>query len=428
MNPVVAIIAAIALLTGIGPGGAAADGMVGSQKITDGAVWSLPVPRGRSTAVAVDERPTRRPQHAFKIGTARGPRFDGFGVDIKKSYLTKARPTRQEMLTALVNHPAIDYVRVPFTAMTYTDDNKLDTSKYRGLIEQMRMFKERQPSLRFYLNRKNYTKCGPNGTRRSAGKCDDFPSWMKENGQLVPARYGRYMAEVLMHFRSEGIPIAFFGPDNEPFNNEGNLTAARFNRAVAAMRKKCECRLPVMVGNDSITNRYGFMKPANIRVASMHSNVRKFKWQQNHIIQITKDAKRARLPLWNTEFHWDHWSKSFMIRSFNSLPQMLWQACRGVRMVSFWALHDATFKNTVMSTWVNSRCRRSYSKMRGVSVFANDRGYVWVLNPTRNTYRNKRVDHNGFRYTRWRDASPHRGRGWKTLRFPARSITLIKRR
>jgi hypothetical protein len=367
---------------------------------------------------------TRKPnvKPAFSLGAQYGPLFAGFGVDVKKAF--HAQVTARSQFPGLVRHRAIRYARVPFSAMSVKDGHFDPTNgSYLRQVTAMKAMRAANPGIRFYLNRKNWEGC----PAKAAGKCLDFHNTLKDNGQVTPWKYGRLIAEVAHYFRKHGVPARFIGPENELHNNEARLTPGRFDAVVRALRRNYRYPFTV-VGNDTWNMQPSWVRQSRTpQVGAIHSSVRKWGWQQDHLRRAILATRGKGLPAWNTEFHWDHWSKGWLQRNAGSLKQILTQVCWGLRTVMFWDMNEAQFRYAVMQSVAGSRCRRVTSTMPGVYVYANSKGHVWVVNKTSRTYARK-VKRDRFAFTRWTKPTPWSSRTQGRLRFPSRSITLIRLR
>jgi hypothetical protein len=348
---------------------------------------------------------------AFVLGSNYGPKFTGFGMDLKKSFhnkVTLARTTAEPLELSHAGNRLFRFVRVPYVVASVTPDGHFDPEKgaYERQAQIMLDIKRRNPGVRFYLNRKNCC-------------ADVFPASLRN-----PGAYGRFIAEVAHYFRAWGVPTQFIGPDNE---NRARFTPTQFDTVMRSVRQNY--RYPfITIGNDSWSMSPSWVRNTRtLQVGAIHSNTRKWAWQADKIRAAIYAVRADGKPAWQTEFHWDHWSRTWFARNAVSLKQMLTQICWGLRSVYLWDMHQPAFKYAVMKSVTDSRCRRVTSKMKGVYTYANSKGHVWVINTGSHSYVRK-VKAGRFGYTRWRGPTPSSGRASYKLKFPAKSITQIRLR
>ena len=402
-----------------------------------------------------------------RLDGSRGARFTDWGFDLKQG----CRPCPASVARKLAHNPdyaraifgsgKISVVRIPLRADEAAVDARghLQPGWYADTVQAVANIRAANPAVKIFASRSTVTHCGVRGTR-----CLDFAPGLKSggtHGAVSTWKYGRLLAEYLRYMNGHGVPVSVLGIENEPTNNEADLSPARFLATIRALDANYAPRLPRLEANSPADPQPGWFANATpqlyrrLSVAAIHSHAGRWDYRQRRPATQTVQIARGRgLAAWNSEFHWTHAPTPYAGAS-RSVAAVLNQVNAGVTGIVWWGYRPrgtvtatSQIQNALVDTLDDSRSVRtgdwdgeaallgtltSRAFVRGSSV------YLWVVNDSR-TFWNRRITFAGRRaatssYERWvgrsgqllhRAGSRRPVSGTATMSFPQRSITLVR--
>lgn len=252
-----------------------------------------------------------------------GHRFTDWGFDIKQDCEPGAAPDCVPPIAKrLANDPAwareifgsgkMNVLRIPIRA----DDDGVDENGrfkpeyYRVIVQAAKAALAANPNVRIFASRNTVHDCD-----KATPQCLDFHKALKQggvaNGQVMMSKYGALLAEYLEWFDAQGVHVSILGPDNEPTNNEGNLTIGRISDAIDALDTRYKKARPKLMLNDGSRPDVAFLKAVDekkkwnlVGFAGTHYQSDERKERHALLDQFANFAhQQGKTDVWDTEYH-----------------------------------------------------------------------------------------------------------------------------
>ena len=364
---------------------------------------------------SADAEAQQRPAKGIEVRLdgSRGARFTDWGFDLKQG----CRPCPASVARKLAHNP--DYARAIFGSgkisvvriALRTDEAAVDARGhlqpgwYADTVQAVANIRAANPAVKIYASRSTVTHCE---VREDRGRCMDFAPGLKAggtHGRVLAWKYGRLLAEYLRYMNGHGVPVSVLGIENEPTNNEANLTPARFLATIRALDANYAPRLPRLEANSPGNPDPGWFDSAShllyrrLSILTIHSHPDRWDYRQRQpAAQTVRIARSRGLAAWNTELHWTGAPTPYAGAS-RAVSSVLNQVNAGVTGIVWWGYRPrgtgtatSQIQNALVDTLDDSRSVRtgdwdgdaarlgtltSRAFVRGSSV------YLWVVNDSR---------------------------------------------
>jgi O-glycosyl hydrolase len=290
---------------------------------------------------------------------------------------------------------------------------------------------------------------------------NSLPSWVKNNGQVVPAQYAQLLFEYLRYMDNQnGIQIDVMGVDNENQLNEIDITPSIYSNIVDSVKSKVNDWNDAHSGDP--IQKPSFIAPDNLRPDYQWlDGLTTSGWSNVGIVgthYYSKDRERDALkawanrgdargkPKWQTEFHWnnsptqDSPNYAPFVAARKGLLAAFDNYDVGVDGFTWWAFNprcttgtDDSWCDLDETARLHSRLIESTRNARPLApaddedVAATNEGtvvtrafkrsgdiYLWIVNDTAASYSGKQIAINGFQvpagyapaYEQWRRNDP----------------------
>lgn len=251
-----------------------------------------------------------------------GVHFTDWGFDIKQSCFGGGQPNcAPPVAKKLAEEPAyvaeifgsgrMNVLRIPIRA----DDKGVDASgnfapAYYGVVVQaVKNVLAVNPAVRIFASRNTVSDCA-NGD----ASCPDFASSLKEggkeSGKVQMGKYGKMLGQYLAWFDSQGVHVDILGPDNEPTNNEGQLTIGRIEDAMKSLEQQYGKQHPKLMLNDGSKPDVGFLTKVSqagkwnmVGFAGTHYQSDERATRHEALDKFAEMARAHGKEVWDTEYH-----------------------------------------------------------------------------------------------------------------------------
>jgi O-glycosyl hydrolase len=332
-------------------------------------------------------------------------KIDTWGLDLKNRAQVAQFAENPAFARRVVADHRMNVVRITIRTDTRAVDasGHLIEAYYADTIGAVRNVRLGNPQVRILASRRTITDCPEYHDTR----CPDFAPSLKVDGQVSTVRYGRLVVEYLLFLRRSGLVVNYLSLDNEPPNNEGNLTPDRFAEVAGVVRRNYPSPMPVLAGNDNVyaDSRWLQAAPGSVQIASSHSNSRWYPDQSPVMRRFAAVAKKRGMRLWNTEMHWnDNTPKAVYVNAAKALLSFFDHTDAGYSGFFWWGwqqdgdkglLWRAYIKSTIGARPILVTDKDGTAAARGALVTRAYRSgntvYLWVLNDSARTVWNQRI-------------------------------------
>ncbi len=358
---------------------------------------------------------------------AMGARFTDWGFDIKQVCGVKSPPdcvprvasqlaTDRAFAEEIFGSGNMKVLRIPIRA----DDKGVDANghfipDYYGVFVQAALQAlSVNKNVKIFASRSTVSDCSL-GTPQCKDFADSLKQGGKSDGPVQMGKYGEMLAEYLEYFDSKGVHVSILGVDNEPTNNEGNITVPRFEEILAAVNTNYTKRMPEIVANDGAHPDTDFLTDlgqrgvwGKVTYASTHYQSDERPTRHAELKAFAAIAHDHKHPLWDTEYHYTDADKlGEYADSALGLYGLFDQFDLGFTGITWWAFHprsEGTAKAQIQSAFVDSTAGAwpldtndgdGPESARGTLTSRAFRSghdvYVWVVNDTDKSFKNKPI-------------------------------------
>jgi hypothetical protein len=259
----------------------------------------------------------------IEIDTAKqGVRFTDWGLDIKQSCSQGADPCVPPVAKKLAADPAwaaeifgsgrMNVLRIPIRADGKGVDGSgsFDPSYYGIIVQAAKNALAVNPNIRIFASRSTVSDC-PNGDP----SCMDFAESLKEggkaSGKVLMWKYGRLLGQYLTWFDAQGVHVDILGPDNEPTNNEGQLSITRIEDAMKSLDEHYDKSRPKLMLNDGSKPDIEFLEKVDalgkwplVGFAGTHYQSDERATRHDLLDEFAAFARhQGHKQVWDTEYH-----------------------------------------------------------------------------------------------------------------------------
>lgn len=346
-------------------------------------------------------------------GRYAGPEIVGWGVDLKQRGRARYLADRPDVTRSIFRSPHIKYARVSFRAdeRGVDEDGNLRTGYLDSTLDVLRVARQVNPGLKVIGSRVTINDCPVKLDRRYPGAnltCFDYAPSLKggdPHGTLSVYRYGRVAAQYVAYLRSQRLGPSIFELDNEPHNNEGNLTPRRFADVVRSLdRNLGDAPMPRLTPPSENNPDGDWLRAApqsltrQLTFATAHTNPDRRNRQKPGLVDLAQAGRARGLMPINTEFHWTETSNRYA-ETRNAFLSMFDNLDAGIRMISWWGykargtstlkarMQEAMLSSTTGARWVHVTDVDGPSSAAGTFVTRayrkGDMIRLWVVNDRR---------------------------------------------
>jgi O-glycosyl hydrolase len=296
---------------------------------------------------------------AVTFGNA-GPTLSKWGYDIKQD--GRSRSLKPALANEIFNEIGMNLLRIPVRAIDAHPAKGIENIRgavYADDVDAIRTAKAAKPSIDVFASLKLL------GDKT-------FPGWVKDGGDVSPAKYADLLTDYLAFMKGKGIVVDWLGIDCERKFNEGNITPAKFNKIVADVKAWCrahDVKVPGFIAaedygpsedtgwlQDLAQTPAGFSEVdhVGVHIYSKHRDA-------GYVNAMQKLANNDHgKGLWDSEVHWNDLDKDGATQFDDVKPGMLSAFDHfdlGFRTMSWWAFQPRSQKTKsafIMSELVSS--------------------------------------------------------------------------